>query len=222
MNDTISPVRVLLVDDDALVRAGLRMILSADTTIDVVGEAANGRDALTEASRVQPDVVLMDIRMPDIDGITATAHLHQLTRAPHVIVLTTFHLDDYVFAALRAGASGFLLKDTAPTDIIHAVHTVAGGEAMLSPAVTRTLIERFTNDHTDSRRTNAVEQLNVLTDREREVAIEIGRGHPNADIATHLYMSEATVKAHVSRLLTKLQATNRVQVAIVVHDAGLV
>ena len=167
MNDTISPVRVLLVDDDALVRAGLRMILSADTTIDVVGEAANGRDALTEASRVQPDVVLMDIRMPDIDGITATAHLHQLTRAPHVIVLTTFHLDDYVFAALRAGASGFLLKDTAPTDIIHAVHTVAGGEAMLSPAVTRTLIERFTNDHTDSRRTNAVEQLNVLTDRER-------------------------------------------------------
>jgi DNA-binding NarL/FixJ family response regulator len=222
MNDQPSAVRVLLVDDDALVRAGLRMILGADATIDVIGEAANGRDALTEASQVQPDVVLMDIRMPDMDGITATAHLHQLRQAPHVIVLTTFHLDDYVFAALRAGASGFLLKDTAPTDIIHAIHTVAGGEAMLSPAVTRTLIERFTNEPTESRRNNAVEQLTALTDREREVAIEIGHGHSNADIASNLYMSEATVKAHVSRLLTKLHATNRVQVAIVIHDAGLV
>ena len=222
MNDDTNPVRVLLVDDDALVRAGLRMILSADATVEVVGEAANGREAITEAAELHPTVVLMDIRMPDMDGITATEHLRQLPRAPHVIVLTTFHLDDYVFAALRAGASGFLLKDTPPTDIVHAVHTVAGGEAMLSPAVTRTLIERFTNDRTDARRTDAVGQLAALTDREREVAIEIGRGHSNADIANHLYMSEATVKAHVSRLLTKLQATNRVQVAIVVHDAGLV
>jgi len=222
MNDPTNRVRVLLVDDDPLVRAGLRTILSADTTIEVVGEAANGQAALTEARRLQPDVVLMDIRMPDMDGITATAHLHQQPRGPHVIVLTTFHLDDYVFAALRAGASGFLLKDTAPTDIVNAVHTVAGGEAMLSPAVTRTLIERFTDDPTHRRRTNAVEQLTALTHREREVAIEIGRGHSNADIASNLYMSEATVKAHVSRLLTKLQATSRVQVAIVVHDAGLV
>ena len=222
MNDDTNPVRVLLVDDDALVRAGLRMILSADTTIEVVGEAANGREAITAAAELHPTVVLMDIRMPDMDGITATEHLRRLPRAPHVIVLTTFHLDEYVFAALRAGASGFLLKDTPPTDIVHAVHTVAGGEAMLSPAVTRTLIERFTNDRTDARRTDAAGQLAALTDREREVAIEIGRGHSNADIATHLYMSEATVKAHVSRLLTKLQATNRVQVAIVVHDAGLV
>jgi DNA-binding NarL/FixJ family response regulator len=222
MNDDNDRVRVLLVDDDALVRAGLRMILAADTSIEVVGEAANGREAISEAAELHPTVVLMDIRMPDMDGITATEHLHKLPRAPHVIVLTTFHLDDYVFAALRAGASGFLLKDTPPTDIVHAVHTVAGGEAMLSPAVTRTLIERFTNDLTDARRTDAVGQLTALTDREREVAIEIGRGHSNADIATHLYMSEATVKAHVSRLLTKLHATNRVQVAIVVHDAGLV
>jgi DNA-binding NarL/FixJ family response regulator len=222
MNDDTNPVRVLLVDDDALVRAGLRMILSADTTIEVVGEAANGREAITAAAELHPTVVLMDIRMPDMDGITATEHLRRLPRAPHVIVLTTFHLDEYVFAALRAGASGFLLKDTPPTDIVHAVHTVAGGEAMLSPAVTRTLIQRFTNDRTDARRTDAAGQLAALTDREREVAIEIGRGHSNADIATHLYMSEATVKAHVSRLLTKLQATNRVQVAIVVHDAGLV
>ena len=222
MNDQPCPVRVVLVDDDALVRAGLRMILSSDATIDVVGEAATGREALTAAADLQPDVVLMDIRMPDMDGITATGHLHQLPRAPQVIVLTTFHLDDYVFAALRAGASGFLLKDTAPTNIVNAVHTVAGGEAMLSPAVIRTLIDHFTDDQTDSRRATAVERLTVLTDRERDVAIEIGRGHSNADIASHLYMSEATVKGHVSRLLTKLCATNRVQIAIVVHDAGLV
>jgi len=222
MNDQPPPVRVLLVDDDALVRAGLRMILSADPTIDVVGEAADGQAALTAAADLRPDVVLMDIRMPDMDGITATGHLHQLPRAPQVIVLTTFHLDDYVFAALRAGASGFLLKDTAPTNIINAVHTVARGEAMLSPAVIRTLIEHFTNDHADSRRATAAEQLTALTDRERQVAVEIGQGHSNADIASHLYMSEATVKGHVSRLLTKLHATNRVQIAIVVHDAGLV
>jgi len=219
MNDH---VRLLLVDDDPLVRAGLRMILSADTTIEIVGEAATGRAAVTVATQLQPDVVLMDIRMPDMDGITATGHLRQLPRAPHVIVLTTFHLDDYVFAALRAGASGFLLKDTAPTDIVHAVHTVAGGEAMLSPAVTRTLIQRFTGDRTDSRRTTAMHQLTALTERERDIAIEIGHGHSNADIGSHLHMSEATVKAHVSRVLTKLNATNRVQVAIVVHDAGLV
>jgi DNA-binding NarL/FixJ family response regulator len=217
MNDQPGPVRVLLVDDDALVRAGLRMILSSDATIEVVGEAVNGRGALTAAADLKPDVVLMDIRMPDMDGIIATGHLHQLSQAPQIIVLTTFHLDDYVFAALRAGASGFLLKDTAPSNIVDAVHTVAGGEAMLSPAVIRTLI-----DQTDSRRTTAAEQLTALTDRERDVAIEIGRGHANADIAAHLYMSEATVKGHVSRLLTKLHATNRVQIAIVVHDAGLV
>ena len=222
MTGPADPVRVLLVDDDALVRAGLRLILSADATIEVVGEAADGRAALTEAGRLQPDVVLMDIRMPDVDGITATQQLRELRRAPDVIVLTTFHLDDYVFAALRAGASGFLLKDTAPTAILDAIHTVADGDAMLSPAVTRTLIERFTNDLTDSRRTRAREQLTTLTEREREVAIGIGHGYSNADIAARLYMSEATAKAHVSRLLTKLHATNRVQVAIVVHDAGLV
>ena len=222
MNVQHGPVRVLLVDDDPLVRAGLRLILSADPTIDVVGEAANGQEALTAAADLRPDVVLMDIRMPDMDGITATGHLHRLPRAPQVIVLTTFHLDDYVFAALRAGASGFLLKDTAATNIVNAVHTVARGEAMLSPAVIRTLIEHFTNDQTDSRRTTAAEQLDELTERERQVAVEIGQGHSNADIASHLYMSEATVKGHVSRLLTKLHTTNRVQIAIVVHDAGLV
>ncbi len=216
------PVRVLLVDDDALVRAGLRMILSTDDTIDIVGEAANGHDAITAATELEPDVVLMDIRMPDMDGITATARLQQLPRTPHVVVLTTFHLDDYILAALRAGASGYLLKDTAPTAIVDAVHTAAGGDATMSPAVIRTLIERFTDDQTNTRRNTATNQLTALTDRERDVAIEIGHGHSNADIAAHLYMSEATVKTHVSRLLTKLRATNRVQVAIIVHDAGLI
>jgi DNA-binding NarL/FixJ family response regulator len=215
------PVRVVLVDDDPLVRAGLRLILGADPTIDVVGEADDGRGAVTVAADLQPDVVLMDIRMPDVDGITATARLQGLPNPPHVVVLTTFHLDEYVLGALRAGADGFLLKDTPPAEITAAVHTVAAGEAMLSPAVTRTLIEHVTNDPTDSRRLNAERRLSSLTARERDVAIEIGRGNSNADAATHLYMSEATVKAHVSRLLTKLELANRVQLALLVHDAGI-
>jgi DNA-binding NarL/FixJ family response regulator len=214
-------VRLLIADDDALVRAGLRMILAADPTIDVVGEAADGRTAIRAATELRPHVVLMDIRMPELDGIAATELLRSLPEPPQVIVLTTFHLDDYVLAALRAGASGFLLKDTAPTEIVQAVHTVAGGDAMLSPAVTRRLIARFADDTANSRRARAAERLDVLSDREREVAIEVARGASNADVAARLYMSEATVKAHVSRLLTKLDLTNRVQVAILVHDAGL-
>jgi DNA-binding NarL/FixJ family response regulator len=218
---TAPTVRLLIADDDALVRAGLRMILAADPTIDVVGEAADGRTAIRAATELRPHVVLMDIRMPELDGIAATELLRSLPEPPQVIVLTTFHLDDYVLAALRAGASGFLLKDTAPTEIVQAVHTVAGGDAMLSPAVTRRLIARFADDTANSRRARAAERLDVLSDREREVAIEVARGASNADVAARLYMSEATVKAHVSRLLTKLDLTNRVQVAILVHDAGL-
>ena len=214
-------MRLLIADDDALVRAGLRMILAADPTIDVVGEAADGRTAIRAATELRPHVVLMDIRMPELDGIAATELLRSLPEPPQVIVLTTFHLDDYVLAALRAGASGFLLKDTAPTEIVQAVHTVAGGDAMLSPAVTRRLIARFADDTANSRRARAAERLDVLSDRERQVAIEVARGASNADVAARLYMSEATVKAHVSRLLTKLDLTNRVQVAILVHDAGL-
>ena len=218
---TTTPVRVLLVDDDALVRAGLRMILSADPTIETVGEAPHGRAALDEVARLAPDVVLMDIRMPEMDGITATARLRALPHPPQVIALTTFHLDDYVLGALRAGASGFLLKDTAPGEIVQAVHTVAAGDAMLSPAVTRTLIERITSEPVDHRKAVAIDRLTRLSEREREVAVEVARGRSNAEVGTRLYMSEATVKAHVSRLLSKLDASNRVQVAIVVHDAGL-
>lgn len=214
-------LRVLLVDDDALVRAGLRMILSSAEDLQVVGEAGDGAAAVAAAASHRPDVVLMDIRMPQVDGITATARLRALPDPPQVIVLTTFDLDDYVFGALRAGAGGFLLKDTPPQEIVQAVRLVADGAAMLSPGVTRRLIEQF-GDGPSSRRAAARERLSALTDREQEVAVEVGRGRSNADIATTLYLSEATVKSHVSRVLTKLDAGNRVQVAMVVHDAGLV
>ena len=204
-------LRVLLVDDDPLVRAGLRTILSSADDLEVVGEAGDGAAAATAVSA----------HWPDVDGIAATKRITAAKDPPKVIVLTTFHLDEYVFGALRAGASGFLLKDTPPADIIRAVRLVAAGEAMLSPAVTRTLIEHFGADTSASRRTAARQALRALTDREREVAAEVAEGHSNADIAARLYMSEATVKAHVSRVLAKLGAANRVQVAILARDAGL-
>jgi DNA-binding NarL/FixJ family response regulator len=197
------------------------MILSSASDLQVVGEAADGAAALIAVGSHRPDVVLMDVRMPGVDGITATGRIAVLPDPPQVIVLTTFHLDEYVVGALRAGASGFLLKDTPPADIVQAVRLVAAGEAMLSPSVTRTLIDHFSADTALSRRTTARESLRALSDREREVAAQVGRGLSNADIARHLYMSEATVKAHLSRVLTKLNATNRVQVAIMVRDAGL-
>lgn len=214
-------VRVLLVDDDPLVRAGLRMILSSADDLAVAAEAADGTAAVTAAGAHRPDVVLMDVRMPGVDGIAATAKITAVPSAPKVIVLTTFHLDEYVFGALRAGASGFLLKDSPPADIIQAVRLVAAGDAMLSPSVTRTLIDHYGTDAAASRAAAAADCLRALTNREREVAVEVGRGRSNAEIATLLYMSQATVKAHVSRVLTKLNATNRVQVAIMMHDARL-
>ncbi len=217
----MTTLRVLLADDDALVRAGLRTILSAAGDLLVVGEADDGTAAVTAVREHRPDVVLMDIRMPRQNGIAATQAITALDNAPRVIVLTTFHLDEYVFGALQAGASGFLLKDTPPADIIRAVRLVAGGEAMLSPSATRALIDRFGTDPEASRRTAAERALEALTGREREVAAEVAGGHSNADIAAHLYMSEATVKAHLSRVLTKLGAANRVQVAILARDAGL-
>jgi DNA-binding NarL/FixJ family response regulator len=215
------PLRVLLVDDDPLVRAGLRVILSSADDLEVVGEAADGAAAVAAVGAHHPEVVLMDVRMPDMNGITATERISALPDPPDVIILTTFHLDEYVFGALRAGASGFLLKDTPPTDIVQAVRLVAAGNAMLSPAVTRTLIGHFSAETDASRRVAAKRALQPLTGREREVAIQVGRGESNADIAGQLYMSEATVKAHVSRVLAKLNAANRVQIAIIVRDAGI-
>jgi len=215
----VARIRVLLVDDDGLVRAGLRLILSAADDIDVVGEADDGTDAVAAVLRHQPDIVLMDIRMPRMDGITATAALRRLDRPPEVIVLTTFQADEQVVAALRAGASGFLVKDTPPSQIIDAVRLVAGGDAIVSPSVTRNLLSHFENSDASDRALVAARRLGSVTDREREVAVAVGAGASNSEIASQLYMSESTVKAHVSRLLVKLEVTNRVQIAILVHDA---
>lgn len=212
-------IRVLVVDDDALVRASLRMILSSSDELEVVGEAADGTQAVAAVRAHQPDVVLMDIRMPEMDGIAATTAVRQLEKPPHVIILTTFQADEQVMSALRAGAGGFLLKDTLPAEIVNAVRLVASGEAMLSPSVTRTLLSHLGDDDAADRRRSAVRRLASLTDREREVADEVASGASNAEVAASLFMSEATVKAHVSRLLTKLEVANRVHIAILVHDA---
>jgi DNA-binding NarL/FixJ family response regulator len=216
----VGNVKVLLVDDDALVRAGLRLILSSADDIDVVGETDDGAGAVAAVRQHRPDVVLMDLRMAQMDGITATAALRRLDPAPHVVVLTTFQADEQVVAALRAGASGFLVKDTPPADIINAVRLVAAGDAIVSPSVTRTLLGHFGNTEESERHRAAAQRLAALTTREREVATGVGAGASNAEIAASLFMSEATVKAHVSRLLSKLDVNNRVQIAILVHDAA--
>ncbi|MGX7670306.1 response regulator transcription factor [Plantactinospora sp. DSM 117369] len=222
------PVRVLIVDDDALVRAGLSMILGGVPELLVVGEVADGSEVLPAVAAHRPDVVLMDIRMPRMDGLAATEALRRLPHPPEVLVLTTFDVDEYVLRALRAGASGFLLKDTPPAEIVASIGRVAAGEATLSPTVTRKLIAHVTGAGTparrdaDLRRDRAVRLLAGLSAREREVAVAIGRGWSNAEISAALFMSVATVKAYVSRLLTKLELTNRVQVALLVHDAELV
>jgi DNA-binding NarL/FixJ family response regulator len=212
--------RVLLVDDDALVRAGLRMILSSAEDLEVVGEVDDGAKAVLAVRQHRPDVVLMDIRMPDMDGITATAAVRQLEVPPQVIVLTTFQADEQVMSALRAGAAGFLLKDTPPGEIVSAVRLIASGAAMLSPSVTRTLLAHLGDAQASERRRIAEQRLATLTEREHEVAVAVGSGASNAEVAAALFMSEATVKSHVSRLLTKLDAANRVHIAIVVHDAN--
>ena len=218
-------VRVVLVDDDALVRAGLRMILGGSPAIEVVGEAGDGVEGVDVVRRLRPDVVLMDIRMPRRDGLEATRIVlgqngDGALRPPRVLVLTTFDADDMVLQALRIGANGFLLKDTPPAQIVEAVLGVAAGAPMLSPSVTAQLIARVSQD-ADPRVAEAQRRLATLTEREREVAVAIGRGLSNAEIADELVMGVPTVKAHVSRLLTKLGADNRVQVALTVHDAGL-
>ena len=214
-------IRVLLTDDDALVRAGLALILGGSSEIEVVGEAANGQEAVRRVREGGVDLVLMDIRMPVMDGIAATAAVRATPSPPKVIVLTTFDADEYVVRALAAGANGFLLKDTPPADIVDAITRVVAGEPMLSPAITEQLIRQVTDAVPDSLSVRAVERVASLTDREREVAIAVGRGSSNAEIAAALHMSVATVKAHISHLFTKLDATNRVQVAIAMHEAGL-
>ncbi|HET9499213.1 MAG TPA: response regulator transcription factor [Marmoricola sp.] len=215
-----SPIRVLIVDDDPLVRSGLALILGGSPRIEVVGQAGDGREALVAVQDQRPDVVLMDIRMPRLDGIEATRRIRDAAQACQVIVLTTFGADDYVLGALAAGAAGFLLKDTPPADIVAAVEKVVAGEPMLSPSVTSTLIQRVTAQQDNGRQQQARHRLARLTQRELEVARAVARGLNNAEIAAELYLSIPTVKAHVGRLFSKLEADNRVQVAICVHDAG--
>ena len=218
----VGVIQVLLVDDDPLVRSALSLMLGGQGDIEVVGEAGNGEAGLALVTELKPDVVLMDIRMPVMDGLEATQVLHQRLAPPAVVVLTTFDADDHVLRAIAAGADGFLLKDTAPGDIVQAIRTVAAGDAMLSPSATRSLVSRLRSTIPTSRSSTAADRLTALTERELEVAVCVGRGLSNSEIASELYLSIPTVKSHVSRLLTKLDSSNRVQVAMIVHDAGLV
>lgn len=219
-----APIRVVLVDDQSMVRAGFRMLLSAEDDIVVVGEAADGREAVEVVTSHRPDVVLMDVRMPRVDGLSATA---EITADPaladtKVVVLTTFQHDDYVFGALRAGASGFLLKDAEPQFLVDAVRIVAGGQSLLAPSVTRLLIEQFVAGAPASPERSAARTLDELTPREIEVLTLIGQGRSNTEIADVLVLSPLTVKTHISRLLSKLAARDRAQLVIAAYEARLV
>jgi DNA-binding NarL/FixJ family response regulator len=214
-------VRVLLVDDEELVRFGLRTVLEAAGGFTVVGEAGNGAAGVAAARALHPDVVLVDIRMPVMDGLAATREILALPDPPQVAVLTTFHLDEYVYAALAAGAAGFLLKDTPPREIAAAVRAVADGTATLSPAVIATLIDSYVDRRAAPRRAEALRRIAGLSDRERQVLQLLGSGGSNLELAQRLFVSEATVKTYVSRLLTKLELVNRTQAAILAHEAGL-
>ena len=214
-------IRVLIVDDEELVRFGLRTVLEAAGGFTVVGEAGDGAAAVRAVHTLRPDVVLIDIRMPILDGLAATRQILALPQPPQVAVLTTFHVDDYVYAALAAGAAGFLLKDTPPREIAAAVRAVADGTATLSPAVTAALIDSYVDRRAAPRRAEARGRLAGLSDREQEVLQLLGSGDSNAELARRLFVSEATVKTYVSRLLTKLDLANRTQAAILAHEAGL-
>jgi DNA-binding NarL/FixJ family response regulator len=214
-----APVRVLLVDDDDLMRAGLEAVLSSDATVDVVGEASDGRRALEQVRAHGPDVVLMDVRMPDLDGIAATREVVAAFPGAKVVILTTFEQDDYIFGALNAGASGFLLKRTSPEELIAAIHTVAAGDSLLSPSVTRRVIERVAQQPTPEIPFD--QRLDHLTPREREVLEQVARGLSNGEIASALVIEESTVKTHVKRILMKLRLRDRVQAVIFAYESGL-
>jgi DNA-binding NarL/FixJ family response regulator len=216
----VTPVRVLLVDDDDLMRAGLTAVLSSDETIDVVGEAPDGRAAVERAIELRPDVVLMDVRMPGLDGIAATRELLAVSPDAKVVVLTTFEEDDYIFGALSAGASGFLLKRTRPEELIAAIHTVAAGDSLLSPSVTRTVIQRVAGQPAPD--AGAEARLDELTARERDVLELIARGLSNGEIAATLVIEESTVKTHVRHILRKLRLRDRVQAVIFGYESGLI
>ena len=210
-------IRTLVVDDQSMVRAGLRMLLSEETDIDVVAEAGNGVEAIAQAARFRPDVILMDIRMPELDGLEATRRILAADQAAKVLVLTTFNLDDYVYEALRSGASGFVLKDEPPEQLIAAVRTVAAGEALLSPSVTRSVIAHFTRHQ----RQPAPQALGTLTSREMDVFRLIAGGLSNAEIGRELFISDTTVKTHVTRLLQKLGVRDRAQAIVTAYQCNL-
>lgn len=214
------PITVLVVDDQELMRVGLKMVLGAHPDIDVVGEADNGATAVARAAELLPDVVLMDVRMPVVDGVTATGRILEADHGARVLVMTTFDLDEHALGALRAGASGFLLKDTPPEDLISAIRSVAAGDAVVSPKVTKRLLERLIAEEPTPSRDPAI--LEVLTAREREVLEQIAAGRSNAEIAGQLFLSEATVKTHVGRVLTKLGLRDRVQAVVLAYETGLV
>ncbi|NDK88010.1 response regulator transcription factor [Gordonia desulfuricans] len=214
--------RIMIVDDDPLVRSGLKLLLGGTPGLQIVAEAADGRAALETHTAEPVEMVLMDLRMPVMDGIAATAALKSGENPPAVIVLTTFDADDYVVRALAVGADGFLLKDTPPGEIVDAITGVLDGRPALSPSITAALIRQVVDGGDTGGTAAAQDALSALTDRERDVAIALSRGASNAEIAADLHLSVATVKAHISHIFTKLDATNRVQVAILVHDAGLV
>ncbi|WP_430332553.1 response regulator [Rhodococcus sp. ACT016] len=214
------PISVLLVDDQELMRMGLNMVLDAHDDIVVVGEVADGAAAIRAAHDLRPDVVLMDVRMPVVDGVTATARILEADGPTKVLVMTTFDVDEHALGALRAGASGFLLKDTPPEDLVSAIRSVAAGDAVVSPRVTRRLISRFLRDDLPPTRDPAI--LDVLTDREREVLVLVASGLSNCEIAAKLFVSEATIKSHVGRVLAKLDLRDRVQAVILSYETGLV
>jgi DNA-binding NarL/FixJ family response regulator len=212
-------VKVLIVDDDDLMRAGLRGVLASDAAIEVVGEASDGNEAVYRARLLKPDVVLMDVRMPDLDGIAATSELLGAFPDLRVVIVTTFEQDDYIFGALRAGASGFLLKRSRPEELVSAIHTVAAGDSLLSPSVTSRVIERMAQQPAPDVTADA--RLDELTPREREVLALVARGLSNSEIAAELVVEESTVKTHVRRILAKLDARDRVQAVIFAYESGL-